>query len=198
MAAKPKEKTCIICGTHFLPWRTTQKVCNTFDCSLEYKKLQKVKSLTHQKRTEKRARVFSAKSWSRLNQEAQTAFNYYIRVRDEGRNCHACGCLLNNNDTRRAGSFVDASHYRSRGSAGHLRFNVFNCVTCCQHCNRERSGNIVRLRQGLIRRFGKPIVARLEKDHSQRRFDSSYLRRIKTVFNRRADHLLKLRSGQAS
>jgi len=193
-----KKKTCPICGSKFLPWMTTQRVCSNYKCALTWNKQREAEALAkmEHKRINPRKKKGAPKTWAEHNSEAQAAFNRYIRVRDAGRNCHACGTQLNDNDPYKPGEFVDASHYKSRGSNSHLRFNVLNCVTCCWHCNRQMSGNTANLRTGMIDRFGSEIVGRIENDYTIRRFDIRYLIRLKAIFTRRADHLIKLRSGE--
>ncbi|NIG12981.1 hypothetical protein F3J37_01325 [Pantoea sp. Al-1710] len=197
MIAYAKEKICPICNASFVPWMTTQHVCGNYRCALAWNRLQDERHKARAERRLSRAQSHTQqKTWSEYNKAAQNAFNRYIRIRDQGRACHACGCQLNDNNPNKSGAFVDASHYRSRGSASHLRFNVFNCVTCCWHCNRELSGNIPQLRKGLIKRFGLSIVIRLEVDNVFHRHSIPDLIRIADVFKRRGDHLLSLRKGK--
>lgn len=115
--------------------------------------------------------------------EAQTAFNRYIRARDRDKPCICCG--RSQGDIKHGGA-VDAGHYRSRGSAPGLKFNVFNCHSQLAYCNRYLSGNAVGYRAGLIERIGLERVEKLEQDNSPRRFDAEYLNRLKRVFTKRA------------
>ena len=115
--------------------------------------------------------------------EAQAAFNRYIRARDMGKPCICCG--RSQGDLKHGGA-VDAGHYRSRGSAPGLKFNLFNCHSQLAYCNRYLSGNVVGYRAGLIDRIGLDRVERLEQDNSPRRFDSEYLDRVKRIFTKRA------------
>ena len=115
--------------------------------------------------------------------EAQAAFNRYIRARDRGKPCICCG--RSQGDLKHGGA-VDAGHYRSRGSAPGLKFNLFNCHSQLAYCNRYLSGNAVGYRAGLIDRIGLERVERLEQDNSPRRFDAEYLDRVKRIFTKRA------------
>jgi hypothetical protein len=115
--------------------------------------------------------------------DAQAAFNRYIRARDRGKPCICCG--RSQGDIKHGGA-VDAGHYRSRGSAPGLKFNLFNCHSQLAYCNRYLSGNVVGYRAGLIDRIGLDRVERLEQDNSPRRFDSDYLDRVKRIFTKRA------------
>ena len=115
--------------------------------------------------------------------DAQAAFNRYIRARDRGKPCICCG--RSQGDLKHGGA-VDAGHYRSRGSAPGLKFNLFNCHSQLAYCNRYLSGNAVGYRAGLIERIGLERVERLERDNSPRRFDAEYLDRVKRIFTKRA------------
>lgn len=115
--------------------------------------------------------------------DAQAAFNRYIRARDRGKPCICCG--RSQGDIKHGGA-VDAGHYRSRGSAPGLKFNLFNCHSQLAYCNRYLSGNAVGYRAGLIERIGLERVERLERDNSPRRFDAEYLDRVKRIFTKRA------------
>ena len=114
--------------------------------------------------------------------EAQAAVNRYVRGRDYEKPCVSCG---SNPDQKRGGT-VDAGHYRSRGAASHLRFNVFNISKQCVKCNRYNSGNAVDFRIELIKRIGLERVERLENDNEPRKFTIDYLKRIKKIFSKRA------------
>jgi hypothetical protein len=125
----------------------------------------------------------SIKTYSEWNSEAQSAFNRYIRVRDKFKTCISSGKPLVNESV---GGGFDAGHYRSRGAASHLRFNVFNCHGQSKHDNRYLSGNVVDYRIRLIERIGLERVERLESDNNPRKFSVVYLKRIKSIFTRKA------------
>lgn len=107
--------------------------------------------------------------------EAQVAFNAYIRARDEGKPCISCGAM---NPTR-----WDAGHYRSVGAARHLRFNEDNCHRqCSRPCNKDRSGDHIRYRVGLVARIGLERVETLEKNNGIVRYTVEDARAIKTKY----------------
>ncbi|HCU0591187.1 TPA: recombination protein NinG, partial [Enterobacter roggenkampii] len=141
----------------------------------------------------RKAKRESLKSKSQWDKEAQSAFNRYIRIRDEGKPCVSCGNPLMGKSNYLTGSAIDASHYRSRGAASHLKFNVFNVHSACTRCNRQLSGNAVEYRIRLVNRIGLERVERLEADNAPRRFDVTYLKRVKAIFSRRASALMKRR-----
>lgn len=127
--------------------------------------------------------------------EAQAAVNLYIRIRDYNKPCISCGCSKVSvfGGYRGAGGW-DAGHYRSRGAAAHLRFNLLNIHKQCVKCNRDRSGNVVDYRIRLIERIGKSAVEAIESNNKPRKFTIEYLERVKRIFNRRARHYKKLRN----
>jgi len=129
-----------------------------------------------------KVKLDSLKTASDYIKEAQVAFNSYIRVRDKNKQCISCGCLPG--DTVQGGKF-DAGHYRSRGSASHLRYHLFNCHSQCVKCNRYLSGNVVEYRKGLIARIGAERVEQIEMGNNPRKFTIDYLKRVKKIFNYR-------------
>ena len=192
---KPKPKTCRHCKSKFFPRTTTQVVCST-SCAIQYSKHQSAKQAERQAiadrkaHRERKAALKGIPEWSR---EAQVAFNRYVRWRDFGKECASCGCILSWSGNYLTGSAVDASHYRSRGAASQHRFNVFNVHAACTRCNRQLSGNAVEFRIRLVQRIGLERVERLESDNTPRKFDIDYLKRVKSLFTRRARHYEKLR-----
>ena len=128
------------------------------------------KALTRQKRE-------SLKSMGQLTAEAQTAFNQYIRARDYGKPCISSGVAMDWN-----GNGVDAGHYRSRGSAPHLRFSEVNCHAQSKHDNRYLSGNVTGYRIGLMARIGLEAVEALECDQALRKYSRDDLKAIKATY----------------
>lgn len=196
----PKPKTCPICSTEYIPRSSLQKVCHNYKCAIAFNKKRDAEIAAREQR--KREREQSAdlkqrretlKTRAEWEREAQAAFNRYIRMRDMHQECISHPGKLISNSNYITGSAVDASHYRSRGAASHLRFNVFNVHAACTRCNRQLSGNAVEYRIRLIERIGLERVERLEADNEPRKFDIDYLKRVKSIFTRRARHYEKLR-----
>lgn len=193
----PKPKTCPICSTEYLPRSSLQKVCHNYKCAIAFNKkrdeeiaLREKRKQERLQRDELRQRREMLKTKSEWNREAQAAVNRFVFWRDFGKPCIACGRPLNYGVR---GGAVDASHYRSRGAAPHLRFNVFNNHAGCVHCNRDLSGNLIPYRINLIEKIGAFRVERIEHDNTPRKFDIAYLQRVKLIFTRRAKHYEKLR-----
>ena len=125
-----------------------------------------------------RAKRESLKSMGQLTAEAQTAFNQYIRARDYGKPCISSGVAMDWN-----GNGVDAGHYRSRGSAPHLRFDERNVHAQSKHDNRYLSGNVTGYRIGLIERIGLEAVEALERDQTLRKYSREMLKEIKANYS---------------
>jgi hypothetical protein len=119
--------------------------------------------------------------------EAQVAVNRYVRLRDHNEPCISCGNYVQ----QKYGGNYDAGHFRSRGSASHLRFNTLNIHKQCVSCNRFGSGNVVDYRLRLIEKIGLDKVEKLEQDNQPRKFTIDYLKRVKRIFNKRANRLEK-------
>lgn len=181
-----KQKKCKVCGAPFQPRSTLDKVCSDFNCKVTYgiaaaekskqKREAEQKKAERKQDTEKREKL---KSRSELMREAQTAFNQYIRARDQkaGYACISSGKPLDWN-----GNATDAGHYRSVGSAPHLRFNEDNCHAQSKHDNRYLSGNAVDYRIGLIKRIGLARVEALEADNTPKKYTNDDLRNIKSLY----------------
>ena len=191
------KRRCLFCKEYFNVedgvWLPVGFFC-CFNHATEYAKKKndksKEKKRKHQKKTDKVKRD-KLKTARDLMPEAQAAFNKYIRARDSGGPCISCGRL----PEHKGGGTIDAGHYRSRGAAPHMRFNVFNCHSQCVACNRYQSGNVVDYRINLIKKIGVERVERIENDNTPRKFDVEYLRRVKVIFNRRARNVLKRKTN---
>jgi len=124
--------------------------------------LKKVRQAKQEERQETKRRKAELKTIPELKREAQTVFNQWIRLRDKGSPCISCGKPDNQNGYQMG---RDAGHYRSVGSAPHLRFEENNVHAQCVHCNQYLSGNVIGYRLGLIERIGIEEVERLESDN---------------------------------
>lgn len=185
----PKPRACKMCKTHFAPVRPLQKVCGP-KCAIELGKIAQAKKdaqAERRKRMETRKALAALKGLPDLVREAQTAFNAYIRLRDEGLPCICCGRL---SGTASRGGEWDAGHYRSRGAAPHLRFDERNCHRQLKHCNRYAAGNVVGYRKGLIARIGLAAVEALECDNAPRKLTREQLIEIRDTYRAKARELM--------
>ncbi|MBJ2228515.1 recombination protein NinG [Pseudomonas simiae] len=189
-AKQPKPKICKnpVCRVSFVPQRLGQAVCSP-KCALatvEVQKAKEKKSLAQAGRREIKVRKEALKTRGDHMREAQQAFNEYIRTRDQ-----AAGhlCISSGKSLDWSGNAVDAGHYRSVGSAPHLRFDERNCHAQSKQDNRFLSGNAVDYRIGLIARIGQEAVDALESDHSVRKYTVDEIKAIKAEYRAKTREL---------
>ena len=184
---KPKPRKCSHCKTPFPIFNSMSKVkwCSD-DCALILvdKALGKIAAgRAKAERADIRVRKKRIKTRSDYMKGAQAAWNSYVRWRDHGKPCASCGVVLTH---KPGGHNIDCSHYRSVGSAPHMRFHLHNAAAACVRCNRNLSGNVAELRKGIIARIGLAKIEAVEADNTVRKFDVDYLQRIKRIFNKKA------------
>lgn len=135
-----------------------------------------------QKRQEDKVKKEKLKTRGDWTKEAQSAFNAYVRFRDRNDGCISCGRHVDNSGI---GGNWDAGHYRSTGSAPHLRFHLWNCHKQCVKCNRYLSGNVADYRVQLIWKLGHDRVDALEKMCGPKHYSVDDLKRIKNIFTKK-------------
>lgn len=192
-AKGPKPKRCRICKTEFLPRSPMAVVCGV-QCSLEHaKKVAALKKAKHQRqeRAQDKAKLDSMKTYPQLIAECQKAFNAVVRYRDmiAGHRCISSGRVLD-----WSGNATDCGHYRSTGSAPHLRFNFDNAHAQSKHDNQYKAGNAVDYRIGLIQRIGLERVEALEADNTAAKWTHDDLRRMTKEFRAM---LREMKKGQS-
>lgn len=134
-----------------------------------------------------RARKDALKSRSDWAREAQAAVNRYVRLLalSKGEGCYTCGARPD----QAFGHVYDASHFRSVGSAPHLRFWVPQIRICCIPCNRHKGGELLAFRRALVAEHGPEWVEALEARQEVAKFTVDYLIRLKRIFTRKANRL---------
>ena len=166
----------------------------TYECLKDYteKNADKLADKTRkQKRQEDRVRKEKLKTKGQWTKEAQIAVNAYVRHRDKDKKCISCDRSLLSESL---GGGYDAGHYRSRGSAPHLRFRLDNIFGQCKKCNRYLSGNVDKMRVGIVWRYGQEFLDRIENDNKPKNYSIDDLKRIKRIFTKK----LRLRSNTKS
>lgn len=141
---KPKE--CVVCGDDFMPFKTTERVCS-LTCALAYAKSDVDKKNAKAWRKEKKIRKEGLKTHKDYLNDLQKVFNEFIRVRDKGKPCVSCGCIVEGNG--------HASHFFSVGSHPNVRFNEDNVHVSCVECNLHRHGNLAEYSLRLPKRIGQ-------------------------------------------
>lgn len=184
--AAARGKECASCGSNFQPQRMGQKVCSPV-CARR-----KVEADKKAEKAQTKARKEAIKTIPDLKREAQKEFNAYIRYRDRHQPCISCGAPPPDMAGFHAGR--DAGHYRSVGSAAHLRFDERNCHAQCVRCNQWGAGKAVDYRLGLIPRIGIEAVEALESDNDPVKWDRDTLRQIKVTYRAKTRDLKKANS----
>ena len=183
-----KQKTCKVCRQLFTPTKPMQSVCCA-ECAMTLAKSKRAKAEKVAKVKDKREtkeKLDSMRTKPQLTKLAQTAFNSFVRARDSGKQCISCGSPLPH--TAVGGAF-DCGHYRSVGSAPHMRFVEDNAMGQCKHCNLHLAGNHVAYRAGLIERIGQRAVDLIESDNTLRKYTREGLIEIARHYNAEARRL---------
>lgn len=175
-----RPKTCH-CGKEFMPARMGQRVCGPVCAGWVAKKERKQKE---------QARRDAVEHIPKLLAQARDAFNTWVRLRDALLPCVSCDAPPPDLSGLHAGR--DAGHFRSVGSASHLRFHPDNVHAQCVHCNQHLAGNVVAYRVRLVERIGLARVVALEDDcgkgHKWRREE---IVAIRDTYRARAKELRK-------
>ncbi len=167
----PKARACEVCERVFVPDRMGQLVCRPA-CAMA-----RVRNAKKAERESVRARKEAIKSKADWAREAQTAFNAWIRARDEGLPCISCG--------RHHQGQWHAGHYLSTGARPELRYTESNVHRQCAPCNTHLSGNAVLYRIGLINRIGSDAVEWLEGPHELPKWTADDYRAIRDTYRQK-------------
>ena len=191
VTAKDKKCKAKGCGREFRPIRPMQCVCSPV-CGLSVARAKReqaeAKKLKEQRKKDREKRE-GLKTRRDYLKDAQREFNRYIRLRDAGRRCISCESELAREVV--LGGGYDCGHFRSVGSAPHLRFDPRNAAGQCKKCNRYGAGRVVEYRKGLIDRHGTKFVDELEGDQSQRKYTIEDLKQIIATYRAKCKELEK-------
>ncbi|MGV8004303.1 recombination protein NinG [Photorhabdus temperata subsp. temperata] len=168
---KPVRRKCKICCEWFMP-----KYHNIWWCSPDHgtelaikkrnrdreKAEQALKKKRQQELAEKKdklkARKLAVKPLSYFRNQAQQAFNAFIRERDKYQPCISCGRFHNGQ--------YHAGHYLTIKAHPELRFDEDNVHKQCAPCNNHLSGNIINYKPCLIEKIGQERFNRLMSHHA--------------------------------
>lgn len=183
-----KPAKCKVCHSEFIKRSPFQKWC-----SVECGAVLAVEALTKKKarqqaaeRKQTREKLKAMETYPQLVKKAQTAFNAFIRARDAGKPCISCDKPLGDEPNT-----YDSGHFRSVGSAPHMRFVEDNAAGQCKRCNNYLSGNHVEYRKGLIERIGIERVEQLERDQTIRKYTREGLIELAKHYRDQARRLKK-------
>ena len=174
---RPKAKSCEVCERVFVPDRMGQVVCRPACAMARVRQAKKAEQATT------RARKEAIKTIPALIREAQVAFNAWVRARDFTQPCISCDAPPPDLSGLHAGR--DAGHYRSTGSASHLRFHPDNCHAQCVKCNQWGAGMAVDYRIRLLDRIGSSRVGALETDNTPHKWTREELTAIRDTYRQK-------------
>ena len=152
----------------------------------ERKRAKEARAAAKVQKAEDRKKRESFKKIPQLIATAQTAFNAFIRARDKDKGCFVCGKPFPAN---RAGGSFDAGHVRSRGAAGHLRFNELNCHGECKECNASFGAKPHQIKAGAIQRIGLEAYEALESDNTPKKWTREELKEITQTYRQKLKEL---------
>jgi len=184
-----KGKKCKHCGETFTPSRSMQQACSIFCAVALVEKLNQKRAAKSDRQDKKAVReklekLKTRKEWA---DEAQVVVNKYVRLRDAHLGCVSC-----DKPASWDGQW-HASHFRSRGAASAIRFNLWNIHKSCSICNNWKSGNLGEYEPRLREKIGNEKVDWLRTQNQQADFSIEYLKRLKKVFSQKIKRLEKRR-----
>ena len=179
----PRKTRCKVCREQFEPNPPWLRHCSP-DCgavlALDLVAKQKAKA-QRQERAMDKVKRDGMKTYPQIIKDVQRAFNQAVRLRDQ---LAGYPCISSGRPLDWSGNATDCGHYRSMGSAPHLRFNFDNAHAQSKHDNQYKAGNAVDYRIGLIARIGLERVEALESDNSPRKWSRDELLAMKEDFQR--------------
>lgn len=195
LPAEPKPKKGIrlrkcknkACRKEFVPAQSFIGFCS-IPCGtiLALEKLAKQKAkAARADRVATKAKLDEYKTIPELKAAVQVVFNRYIRYRDRNELCICCGESLYKVDALTGGG-IDAAHFRSRGSADHLRFAENNVHSARKYCNKYGHKDY---RGGLIARIGLAAVEELEADNAVIKWTREGLLALKKIYTEKLKQL---------
>jgi hypothetical protein len=191
-AAEPKVRMrrCAVatCRAPFAPRSMTHKCCSPA-CAERHVAAEKAR----RDRKDRQEGLAKLKRRADHLEDAQKAFNAWVRARDAALPCICCGKSDVSNTG--AGGGWDAGHYLSRGSHPHLRFDERNVFRQRKGCNRPGGTSAAAFRLGVIARIGLAAVEALESDQESRKWSIEQLIEIKNEYRARLKALTNSRAS---
>lgn len=157
---------CKHCKNKFIPIRFNMKYCIETECLRAFSEEIKQKTWKDTK-TRMKTELKTTQDWLK---EAQSIFNKYIRLRDEGLLCISCNTIPKKKN---------AGHYFSSGGHSNVRFDEDNVHLQCEHCNTYLSGNLLNYQIGIEKRIGAERLIELQgKAHKEKKWSIEELKEI--------------------
>jgi hypothetical protein len=157
---------CKNCKEKFEPIRFNHKYCLADDCIRAFVAEVKEKAWKETK-TRMKTDLKTTQDWLK---EAQTIFNQFIRLRDNGLWCISCNLPPKKKN---------AGHYYSQGGHSNVRFDEDNVHLQCEACNTYLSGNLLNYQIGIEKRIGAERLIELQgKAHIEKRWTVEELKEL--------------------
>jgi len=182
---EPKVRTrkCAVkaCRLTFEPRSMSHKCCSP-GCAMLHVTAEKARK----DRKERQEGLQKLKRRADYLEDAQKAFNAFIRARDLAAGCGCISCGRHNADRWNAG------HFKSVGAHPELRFNEQNVhLQCARPCNKDQGGNIHKYRIALLDRIGAQGVAYLEGPHGPAKYTIEQAQEITKTYRAKLRALIK-------
>ncbi len=198
---KPKQykaKKCAQCGETFTPVKYLQKVCGPL-CAIAYQRDARNRQAERERKDKLKVRKKALLTRGDYLKKAQTAFNAFIRERDEGKPCPSCGHY---SPPMIFGGQWDCGHFLGVGARPELRFEEKNAYRQCKACN-GGSGRFAAknatvhasYRETLIEWYGLSLVEWLEGPHEPKHYTKEDLENIAAKYRRKTRELKKQKAA---
>lgn len=184
----PVMRDCKVCRQPFQVFRSLQKICDGHECATVMVERAQAKAARVAARVDAeltRAKKEAIKGRQQWLKEAEAAVNRYVRLRD-----FHLGCVSCDKPATWDGRW-NASHFRSVGAASAVRFHLWNIHKACVQCNKWKSGNLSEYEPRLRALIGGAKVDWLRTQNHLADYGIDYLKRLKRVFNRKANRQAK-------
>ncbi len=123
-----------------------------------------------------RQAILDLKPLSYWEKRVERWCNRYVILRDRHLHCVSCGTTK--------GPW-NAGHYKTVGAHPELRFVLANIhKQCARPCNKDKSGNILEYRKGLLKKIGVDLVEWLEGPHEPARRTKADCQELEALFKR--------------
>lgn len=157
---------CKHCKNKFTPIRFNMKYCIETECLKAFSEEINQKTWKETK-TRMKNDLKTTQDWLK---EAQTIFNKFVRLRDQGLNCISC----NKPPLKK-----NAGHYFSSGGHSNVRFDEDNVHLQCEHCNTFLSGNLLNYQIEIQKKIGAEKLLELqERAHVIKKWSVDELKEI--------------------
>ncbi|WP_243405798.1 recombination protein NinG [Pasteurella langaaensis] len=186
-----RSKKCKICGERFETSDSFRQWCSP-ECGVTLAKQKTAKARVKAEKAREKAereRIKQVKDRLRNSdrsywlKKAQDEVNRFIRLRDKGLPCIACGEPWRDN--------FQASHYVPRGRSAFLRFHEDNIHGGCVKCNLYESGNLRMFRIGLVSRIGNERTEWLEDNaHRLKKWTIDELKELLRIYKQKCKELM--------